>query len=119
MGNWYRDNLGFSILWQGGNDAEGVSFIADNDGTVLELGKIPQEGGPPLDAAALEPLQLHIALECDNPTAETKRLVSAGATLIGESPRNSYQGEKILVRDPWGFVIQLINRATKLEEIDG
>ena len=115
MGNWYRDNLDFSILWQSGNDVEGVSFISDNDGTVLELGKLAE--GPPLDAYSLKPLQLHIAIECDNPTTEAERLVSVGATLIGESPRNSYKGEKVLVRDPWGYVIQLLNRATKLEEL--
>ena len=116
MGNWYRDNLGFSILWQAGNDTDGVSFISDNDGTVLELGKLP--AGPPLDPYSLEPLQLHIAIECNNPTHQAERLIAVGAELIGESPRNSYQGEKILVRDPWGFVIQLINRATPLDKID-
>jgi hypothetical protein len=116
MGNWYRDNLDFSILWQAGDDIDGVSFISDNDGTILELAKIPE--GPPLDAYSLEPLQLHIAIECSDPTTEAERLISAGATLIGESPRNSYPGEKILVRDPWGYVIQLLNRATKLEDIN-
>jgi hypothetical protein len=43
-------------------------------------------------------------------------LVTVGAELIGESPRNAYPGEKILVRDPWGFVIQLLNRQDKLTE---
>lgn len=115
MGNWYRDHLGFTILRSAGDDAEGVSFIVDSAGkTVLELGKLAE--GPPLDPRALSPLQLHIAIECQDPTVEAQRLVSAGAELIGESPRNAYPGEKILVRDPWGFVIQLLNRQDKLSE---
>jgi catechol 2,3-dioxygenase-like lactoylglutathione lyase family enzyme len=115
MGNWYRDHLGFKILHSGGDDAEGVSFIIDSAGkTVLELGKLAE--GPPLDPRSLLPLQLHIAIECQDPAAEAQRLVAAGAELIGESPHNAYPGEKILVRDPWGFVIQLLNRQAKLSE---
>ncbi|MBN1810199.1 MAG: VOC family protein [Anaerolineae bacterium] len=115
MGDWYRDHLGFKILHSGGDDAEGVSFIVDSAGkTVLELGKLAE--GPPLNPHSLSPLQLHIAIECQDPAAEAQRLVSVGGELIGESPRNAYQGEKILIRDPWGFVIQLLNRQSKLSD---
>jgi len=115
MGNWYRDHLGFEILRSGGDDAEGVCFIMDSAGkTVLELGKLAK--GPPLDPRSFLPLQLHIAIDCDDPTAEAQRLMAAGAELIGESPRNAYPGEKILIRDPWGFAIQLLNRQTKLSQ---
>ena len=113
MGKWYKDNLDFEIIRHAGDDEDGVSFVVDSAGqTVLELGKLPE--GPPLDPHALSPLQLHIAITCDDPTTEAERLVSAGAELIGESPCNAYKGEKILLRDPWGFVIQLINRKDKL-----
>lgn len=115
MGEWYRDNLGFKVIRYAGNDVDGVSFVVDSEGkTVLELGKLPE--GPPLDARSLLPLQLHIAVECENPSAEAERLTSAGAELVGESPRNSYEGEKVLIRDPWGYTIQLVNRKSKLEE---
>lgn len=78
MGNWYRDHLGFRMLCSGGDDAEGVSFIIDSaDKTVLELGKLAE--GPPLDPRSLVPLQLHIAIKCDDPAAEAQRLVAAGA----------------------------------------
>ena len=113
MGNWYRDHLGFRILHSAGDDTEGVSFIVDSVGkTVLELGKLAE--GPPLDPRSLSPLQLHVAIKCEDPAAEAERLVAVGAELIGESPRNAYPGEKTLVRDPWGFVIQLLNRKQKL-----
>jgi hypothetical protein len=113
MGIWYRDNLGFRIVRSLGDDNDGVSFILDGDGkTILELGRLPE--GPPLDCRCLLPLQLHFAIECEDPSAEATRLVSAGAELVGESPRNKYPGEKILIRDPWGYTIQLLNRKERL-----
>ena len=113
MGKWYRDHLGFCILRSAGDDTEGVSFVVDSAGrTVLELGKLPEV--PSLDPRSLSPLQIHIAIECEDPTAKAQQLDAVGAEIIGESPRNAYPGEKILVRDPWGFVIQLLNRRTKL-----
>ncbi len=113
MGKWYRDHLGFKIVRSAGDDEDGVSFIVDEEGnTVLELGKLPE--GPPLDGRSLLPLQLHIAVECEDPTVEAEKLAKAGAELLGESPRNKYKGEKILIRDPWGYTIQLVNRKNKL-----
>jgi catechol 2,3-dioxygenase-like lactoylglutathione lyase family enzyme len=114
MGEWYRDNLGFEIIQSTGNDVDGVSFVVDSEGeTVLEFGKLPE--APPLDAQSLLPLQLHIAVECKDPGAEAERLVDAGAELVGESPRNSYKGERVLIRDPWGYTLQLVNRKIKLQ----
>ena len=113
MGNWYRENLGFRILRAEGSDTGGVVFLIDSeDKTVLELGRLPEI--PPLDVRSFLPVQFHIAVECVEPLAEAQRLVAAGAKLVGESPRNSYPGEKILVRDPWGMTIQLLNRKEKL-----
>ena len=114
MGRWYAEHLGFRILISGGNDTEGVSFVLDRpDGTVLELFKLPDV--PPVEPAQMLPLQLHFAIECDNPCKEAERLVQAGGHFIGECPRNSYPGEKYFVRDPWGFVLQVINRQKKLD----
>jgi hypothetical protein len=115
MGKWYRDNLGFQILRTSGTDTEGVVFLLDSEGkTVLEFGRLSEI--PPLDVRSFLPVQLHIAVECAEPIREAKRLVAAGAELVGESPRNAYQGEKILVRDPWGMTIQLLNRKEKLPQ---
>jgi catechol 2,3-dioxygenase-like lactoylglutathione lyase family enzyme len=117
MGEWYRDYLGFQIIRSAGNDEDGVSFVVDDGGnTILELGRLPE--GPPLDSRNLLPLQLHIAVECEDPTAEAARLVAAGAEFLGESPRNARPGEKILLRDPWGYTIQLVNRKNDLVSRD-
>ncbi len=83
------------------------------DGTVLELFKLPDV--PPVDVRAMQAIQLHLAIECDDPKAETDRLVEAGAEFVGECPRNAYPGEKYFVRDPWGLVLQVINRGENLQ----
>ena len=113
MGKWYAQHLGFRIIFSGSGDSDGVSFVIDRpDGTVLELFKLPDV--PPIDAKGMQPIQLHLAVECENPKAEIDRLVQAGAQFVGECPRNSYPGEKFFVRDPWGFVLQVLNREDKL-----
>lgn len=113
MADWYVKNLGFTELRRGGNRHDGVSFILDQSGrTILELFNLP--GVPPLRPDPEHPLQLHLAIDCDDPHAKAIELVEAGAEFIGEAPRNEYQGEKYLVRDPWGTVLQVVNRKRKL-----
>ncbi len=113
MGNWYKENLGFRALKVAGNDSEGVVFLVDSaNKTVLEIGRLSDE--PIMDFDSIAPIQFHIAVECKNPIEEGKRLVAQGAHYVGECPRNSYPGEKVFVRDPWGMGIQLVNRIEKL-----
>ena len=112
MGNWWIENLKFQLVRQLGNDDDGVSFISDDYGTVLEFAKINTEES--INFNSLEPLKIHFAIECENPQLESKILIQNGATLIGESLRNDYLSEKILVRDPFGAVIQFVNRKNKL-----
>jgi hypothetical protein len=113
MGNWWAANLDFKILRQLGNDEDGVTFIKDNGNTILEFGKIITK--ETFNFNKIKPLQIHIAIECENPEMESRRLIKNGAKLIGESQRTEYKGEMILIRDPFGAVIQLINRKNKLE----
>ena len=111
MGHWYNKHLGFKIIIEDGTDAEGVIFIKDDSGTVIEIGNL--SGISPVEFRSHHPLSIHLAVECSSPENKAKCLVEAGAELIGESLKNAYKGEKILVRDPWGLTIQLINRKTK------
>jgi len=114
MGRWYEKNLGFHILRELGTDKEGVIFMEDDSGNVIEIACIPEVA--PLDFKAFNSLLIHLAIECADPAAEAKRLVAAGAEMIGEAIRNDYKGEKILVRDPYGgLTIQLVNRKNVLK----
>jgi len=112
MGQWWVENLGFRVVRQSGDDFFGVCFLQDASGTIIEFGKIPEQA--PLNFRALLPLQVHIAIECPDTLAEAARLVNQGASLIGESPMNDLAHEKLLMRDPFGAVIQLVNRKDKL-----
>ena len=55
MGNWYRDHLGFEILMQAGDDRDGVSFVAADNGTVLELGRLPEVPGLSAEVLSCRP----------------------------------------------------------------
>jgi catechol 2,3-dioxygenase-like lactoylglutathione lyase family enzyme len=115
MADWYSRHLGFHIIRQGGSDSDGGAFIVDECGyTVLEIFRIPDTG--PLPLRNLAPIQLHIAIDCDKPYETAMALVKQGAEFVGEAPPNDYKGEKLLVRDPWGLVLQLVNRETKLDK---
>lgn len=114
MGKWYEKNLNFRIIRELGTDNEGVIFMEDDQGYVIEIARVPEL--PVLDFKSMNPLVIHLAVECINPVEEARRLVKAGAEMIGESIRNEYKGEKILVRDPYGgLTIQLISRKNALK----
>ncbi len=115
MGRWYRDHLGFRIIREIGTDSEGVIFMEDDSGLIVEIANVSEIQST--DLTKLHPLTIHLAIECSNPEQEAQRLVVAGAEMIGESIRNEYKGEKILVRDPFGkLTIQVINRKSKLKD---
>ena len=106
---WYVRHLGFET-----KRAMGVSpfghFLADGSGAVMveiynnRAARVP-------DYASIDPLVLHLALTSDDVPADYARLVAAGATGL-EPPRVEPSGDAIaMVRDPWGFAIQLVKRA--------
>jgi hypothetical protein len=113
MRTWHNRHIGLEIIRMAGTDEDGVVFLRDTDSnTTIEFGRM--QGYRPLDFNAFDPLQVHLAVECENPAELASVSQKAGATIVGESARNDYTNEKILVRDPWGFVLQLINRKRKL-----
>jgi glyoxylase I family protein len=113
MAEWWVAHLGFTFIRKAGTDEDGVAFIRDAQGTVIEFGRL--EEVPCLNLAGLESIQLHFAIDCDDVVGEAQRLVAHGAVLVGESPRNAYPNEKLILRDPWGACIQLIHRREKLQ----
>lgn len=114
MANWYVENLNFRIIKKGGSETDGVVFIEDSKGkTILELYNVP--GIKKMNFSTFVPLQFHIGIEVTNPLEKAKELVKSGAKLVGESIRNSYKGEKYLIRDPWGLTLQILNRKPKLK----
>ena len=114
MADWYVRNLGFQIRFSGGSEHDGVAFISDPDQDVmLELFSNPRV--PPVDWSGLAPLTLHIAFRSEDPIADSTRLEKAGAAFVERNGRTPNPGDiLILMRDPWGNVIQLARREKEL-----
>jgi glyoxylase I family protein len=54
---------------------------------------------------------LHVAFQVDDVSTARERLLKAGATAEGEMTSNDAGDQFAMVRDPWGFAIQLVRRA--------
>jgi hypothetical protein len=115
MAQWYARVLGGEMLETRGTDDAPpcAAFLRlPGDGTVLELGGIP--GAHPLSGRLVNPLELHLAFETDDPEADAERLVQSGATRIEECPLHMPGEQLLLLRDPWGNTVQLVKRATPI-----
>ena len=84
-------------------------FIADATGNViLEIYNNPPDAVP--DYGAMDPLLFHVAFAVDDLVSVRDELAAAGATFVEEF--SSPEGDAfVMLRDPWGFPIQLCKRA--------
>jgi len=107
-GQWYVDNLGFSIV-RSRDEAPYTRFLADETGrVVVELYTNPTGGIPAYPAQ--HPLVFHLAVWSSDVTADRARLEKAGATLFAEETLPD--GSRLtMMRDPWGVALQLCQRA--------
>ena len=111
MADWYCKNLGMKIVRQQ-NEHPNTAFLSDESGMVmLEIYNNPSDQVP--DYYSMDPLILHLAFVSDNPGADKARLVKEGAKEVSddELPDGSHL---IMLRDPWGFCIQLCKRAVPM-----
>ncbi len=107
--DWYISNLNFSLVREKG-DVNDTFFLGDESGNVMvEIYKNPTIPVP--DYAEMHPLILHLAFVSTDPTIDSERLKKAGATMVGEIETTPNGDRLAMMRDPWGFAIQLCNRA--------
>lgn len=106
---WYGANLGFKVLRKM-DVAPFTHFLVDAGGrVVVEIYHNPAAAIP--DYRSMNPLLLHLAFASDNPESDRDTLIKAGAT-IAEDAFITPAGDKlIMLRDPFGFAIQLCKRA--------
>ena len=106
---WYEEHLEMRVVRSGGAPAN-VRFLADSTGRVLlEIYNNPKAKVP--DYRSMHPLVLHLAFVVDDVRAAHRRLLAAGATEV-EPVRVTESGDELsMLRDPWGFPIQLLKRA--------
>ncbi|MDH3346228.1 MAG: VOC family protein [Kiritimatiellaceae bacterium] len=107
-GEWYCEHLGFQVK-RGSDDPFAVRFLADESGDVMiEIYSNPAVETP--DYASMDPLILHLAFVCDEVDETIERLMTAGATFLSRDTTPA--GDNLaMLRDPWGFSIQLCQRA--------
>lgn len=111
MAEWYERHLGMRVVRAFGPPDHG-RFLADAAGrTVLELYSKPEVPVP--DYAALHPMTWHVAFAVPDVPDVRRRLLAAGATVVGEV--DTTKGDVLaMLRDPWGVCLQLVQRKEKL-----
>jgi catechol 2,3-dioxygenase-like lactoylglutathione lyase family enzyme len=112
VARWYVEHLGMTIKRSFPQRPWG-HFIADSSGTVmLELYSAPTVQVP--DYRSMDPLLLHVAFSTDNVTKDRDRLIAVGATPVGEVTTNPQGDQLAMLRDPWGFAVQLVWRKERM-----
>jgi catechol 2,3-dioxygenase-like lactoylglutathione lyase family enzyme len=108
IARWWQEHLGMALARSSGAPGFG-HFLADSAGDVLvELYR--NDALPAPDYRSVDPAVLHLAFSTDDVPSTRARLLRAGATPVGE-PNTSPNGDQFaVVRDPWGFAIQLVRR---------
>lgn len=106
---WYAEHLGFRIV-RAMTEQPFTHFLADCSGNVLiEIYNNPKAPAP--DYRSQDALIAHLAFKCDTPEKTRDRLLIAGATLDADVVVTPTGDTLIMLRDPWGFPIQLCRRA--------
>jgi glyoxylase I family protein len=105
---WYGEHLGMKVIRKG-DPPDLMHFLADSGGrVVLEIYRALPDQVP--DYAAMHPLVLHLAFAAQDAQATMNQLVTAGATALGDVRINELGDHMAMLRDPWGFAIQLCQR---------
>ena len=105
---WYVKHLGMTVK-RAQTERPFGQFLADSSGAVmLELYNHPKVSVP--DYKAIDPLILHVAFTVDDVAATRARLLAAGATAEGDVNVTDAGDHLAMLRDPWGFAVQLVHR---------
>lgn len=106
---WYGQHLGFRVVRKNDDPAR-THFIADHAGKVLvEIYNNPAAAIP--DYSKQHPLILHLAFVSDDPAVDRDRLLKIGCTIAQDLMQTPAGDTLVMMRDPFGFAIQLCKRA--------
>ena len=111
MGRWYVEHLGLTVKRRT-TDAPYAHFLADDSGTVM-IEIYGNREAPLPDYRNMNPAELHLAFVSSDVTADTQRLVAAGATIVADVHQLG-DDTFAMLRDPWGLPIQLVSRANPM-----
>ncbi|MBA3403149.1 MAG: VOC family protein [Gemmatimonadaceae bacterium] len=106
---WYGEHLRFRVLRKNDDPAR-THFLADRFGRmIVEIYNNPAAAVP--EYASNHFLQLHLAFATDDPAGTRDRLLEAGCTVAEELRQTPVGDTLVMMRDPFGFAIQLCKRA--------
>jgi lactoylglutathione lyase len=100
--DWYRSELGFEYSWEFSRENERNVYVADEDGTELQLcdveGQTPGEAGDLYD---------HVAVGVEDVDAAFERIDNHG--VVAEPTDAPEAGARIaFIEDPDGHVVELV-----------
>jgi glyoxylase I family protein len=111
---WYGEHLGMKTLRAGGAPTFTHFLASENDAALLEVYR--NENAPIPDYPRQDPLVVHLAFASQDPAPDTERLIRAGATLQTGLSTTAAGDTLVMLRDPWGFPVQLCKRARPWEQ---
>ncbi len=106
---WYSDNFGMLVLRQGGLPDYGT-FVSDS-GKNMMLEIYQKKEFPVIDYDKINPVSIHLAFEVNNILSAKEKLLKSGAKLVNDISSSASGDDVLVMRDPWGFPIQLIQRS--------
>lgn len=112
VAEWYTNHLGFRVVRRLTERPWTHFLLAPGDAMMVEVYNNPLAEVP--DYAAQDALVLHLAFGVDDVPAERDRLLAAGATIDTDCQVTADGDTICMMRDPWGFAIQLVKRAAPM-----
>lgn len=107
MCDWYVQHLGLTVVSRN-ETSPFMTFLADDSGrSMIEIYHNP--AAPVPDYRSMDPLVVHLAFVSEDPSADKKRLLDAGATLVSEMHLDD-GSHLLMMRDPWGLALQFCKR---------
>ncbi len=109
---WYCEHLGMKVLRSVGAPTFTHFLGASDDAVLIEIYR--NTNAPIPDYPNQDPLVIHLAFVSTDPNADAARLTAAGATIQAPATTTPAGDTLIMLRDPWGFAIQLCQRKTPM-----
>jgi glyoxylase I family protein len=109
---WYGKHLGMTVK-RSSNEGTRVHFLADDgEAVMIEFYNHPKVAVP--DYRSIDPFVMHLAFRAEDLDGTRARLIAAGATPEGDVLVMDNGDRLAMLRDPWGFPLQLAWRVTAM-----
>jgi glyoxylase I family protein len=109
---WYCDHLGFEVV-RAQPVAPFMTFIAD-PGRNFMFEFYTRDDVPAFDPSGIHDVTTHVAMATDDIEATRSMLIAAGAAASGEIAVTPAGDKLAFLRDPFGVILQLVQRATPM-----